>query len=93
MRRLIVSALCNRHHSRRGHRHHLGADGFLWLESGPERRATPPRFVFHAAFELAIIERASVAAAAGFGSAAATLKCTRFDAARAPATRPKVARC
>jgi sulfofructose kinase len=44
----------------------LGADGFLWLDAGHERRARPPHVVavdtlaagdvFHAAFALAIGE-------------------------------------
>jgi sulfofructose kinase len=66
----------------------LGADGFLWLDAGHERRAPPPRVVavdtlaagdvFHAAFALAIGERRAVADAAAFANAAAALKCTRF---------------
>ena len=66
----------------------LGADGFLWLDAGQERRLRPPRVVavdtlaagdvFHGAFALAIGERRAVADAAAFANAAAALKCTRF---------------
>ncbi len=66
----------------------LGADGFLWLDAGHERRARPPRVVavdtlaagdvFHAAFALAIGEGRAVADAAAFANAAAALKCTRI---------------
>jgi sulfofructose kinase len=65
----------------------LGAEGFMWLEDGHERRVAAPRVrvvdtlaagdVFHAAFALAIAERKSVEEAAMFANAAAALKCTR----------------
>jgi sulfofructose kinase len=78
----------------------LGADGFLWLEDGRERRATPPQVavvdtlaagdVFHAAFAVAIAERANVAAAAAFANAAAALKCSRFGGRDGAPTRAEV---
>ena len=78
----------------------LGADGFLWLDAGHERRARPPRVVavdtlaagdvFHAAFALAIGDRCAVADAAAFANAAAALKCTRLGGRLGAAGRADV---
>jgi len=65
----------------------LGADGFLWLESGAARRAPGFRVAardttgagdaFHAAYALAIARGQSVAAAARFANGAAAIKCAK----------------
>jgi sulfofructose kinase len=65
----------------------LGADGFLWLDGGVERRVPAPRIVavdtlaagdvWHGAFTLGLGEGNDVAAAARFANVAAALKCTR----------------
>ena len=78
----------------------LGEEGFRWLHEGRERQAAAPRVavidtlaagdVFHAAFTLAIAERRSVADAALFANAAASLKCTRPGGRNGAPTRPEV---
>jgi sulfofructose kinase len=78
----------------------LGADGFLWLERGRERRARPPAIravdtlaagdVFHAAFAVAVAEHCSIAGAAEFANAAAALKCARFGGRLGAPTRAEV---
>jgi sulfofructose kinase len=78
----------------------LGAEGFMWLEDGHERRVAAPRVrvvdtlaagdVFHAAFALAIAERKSVEEAALFANAAAALKCTRPGGRNGAPTRNEV---
>jgi sulfofructose kinase len=65
----------------------LGADGFLWLERGQERRLAAPRIqavdtlaagdVWHGAFALGVAEGRSVDAAAAFANTAAALKCLK----------------
>ena len=66
----------------------LGADGFLWLESGREQRLRPPAVdvvdtlaagdVWHGAFTLGLGEGKDVENAARFANVAAAIKCTRF---------------
>ena len=78
----------------------LGADGFLWLDAGSERRAPAPRIdvvdtlaagdVFHAAFAVAVAEGRAVADAARFANAAAALKCTRPGGRTGAPTRIEV---
>jgi sulfofructose kinase len=78
----------------------LGAEGFLWLESGREHRSVAPKVdavdtlaagdVFHAAFALALAEGKDVAASARFANAAAALKCTRPGGRNGAPTRTEV---
>jgi sulfofructose kinase len=78
----------------------LGAEGFLWLDAGSERRLAAPRVsvvdtlaagdVFHAAFAIAIAERKSIVDAACFANAAAALKCTRPGGRNGAPTRDEV---
>ncbi|SHJ99069.1 sulfofructose kinase [Roseomonas rosea] len=77
-----------------------GPDGYLWLEGNEPHRLAPPRVtvvdtlgagdVFHGAYALALAEGASVAAAARFAVAAATLKCTRPGGRAGVPSRPEV---
>ncbi len=78
----------------------LGADGFLWLESGRDHHAAAPRVdvvdtlaagdVFHAAFAVAIAEGRSLSDAAAFANAAAALKCTRHGGRNGAPARVEV---
>jgi sulfofructose kinase len=78
----------------------LGAEGFLWLDAGVERRVPAPSVtvvdtlaagdVFHAAFAIAIAERRSIVDAARFACAAAALKCTRVGGRNGAPTRAEV---
>jgi sulfofructose kinase len=66
----------------------LGADGFLWLEHGRERRVPAPAVravdtlaagdVWHGAFALGLAEGEDVEFSARFANAAAAIKCSRF---------------
>ncbi len=66
----------------------LGAEGFLWIEDGRERRLAPPTVnvvdtlaagdVWHGAFTLGLGEGKDVESAARFANIAAAIKCTRF---------------
>lgn len=73
-------------------RRHLGAscgsDGYYWLEEGALCHVSALKVevvdtlaagdIFHGAFALALVEGRSIARAAQFACAAASLKCTRF---------------
>ena len=79
----------------------LGAEGFLWLDRGKERRMPAPKIaavdtlaagdVWHGAFTLALAERRDVAEAARFANTAAALKCTRAGGRLGAPTRAEVA--
>ncbi|MEO8674168.1 MAG: PfkB family carbohydrate kinase [Casimicrobiaceae bacterium] len=80
----------------------LGPDGFLWRQTGAERRV--PGYpinavdtlaagdVWHGAFTLALAEGADVEVAARFANAAAAIKCARFGGRDGAPTRPEVER-
>lgn len=86
------------------HGGHVGAScgrhGYHWVENGVVRSVPAPEVtvvdtlsagdVFHGAFALALLEGRDVAAAARFGCAAASLKCTRFGGRLGCPTRVEV---
>jgi sulfofructose kinase len=78
----------------------LGPEGFLWWDSGRERRIGAPAIkpvdtlaagdTWHGAFTLALAEGAGVDAAARFANVAAAIKCTRFGGRLGSPTRVEV---
>ncbi len=77
-----------------------GAEGYRWYEDGRIRHVEAPKVdavdtlgagdVFHGAFGLALLEGRTVADAARFACAAASLKCTRFGGRLGCPTRAEV---
>lgn len=77
-----------------------GEHGFHWLEGDALRHVPAPRVVaidtlaagdvFHGSFALMLTEGSSIAAAARFACAAASLKCTRFGGRLGAPTRAEV---
>lgn len=89
-----------------GQRHHghvgasCGADGYFWFETGRIRHVPAPKVnvvdtlsagdIFHGAFALAILENRTIADAATFACAAASLKCETFGGRNGCPTREAV---
>ncbi|MCR0985569.1 PfkB family carbohydrate kinase [Roseomonas populi] len=77
-----------------------GPEGYLWLDGGALHRLRPPEVavvdtlgagdVFHGAYALGLAEGMTLAEAARFAVAAATLKCTRAGGRAGVPSRPEV---